>query len=66
MRKTAPQFIGARVKRREDPLLITGEGKFVAEIEFAAAATMAFVRSPYAHAKVKKSKRPKRSPYRAY
>ena len=40
MRKTAPQFIGARVKRREDPLLITGEGKFVAEIELAAAATM--------------------------
>jgi len=54
MRKTVPQFIGARVKRREDPALITGEGKFVADIELAAAATMAFVRSPYAHAKVKK------------
>lgn len=54
MRKTVPQFIGAPVKRREDPALITGEGKFVADIELAAAATMAFVRSPYAHAKVKK------------
>ena len=54
MRNTVPQFIGARVKRREDPALITGEGKFVADIELAAAVTMVFVRSPYAHAKVKK------------
>ncbi len=54
MRKSAPRFIGARVKRREDPALVSGEGKFVADIELAAAATMAFVRSPYAHATVKR------------
>lgn len=53
MRKGIPQFIGAQVRRREDPALITGAGKFVADIRLENAATMAFVRSPYAHAAVK-------------
>lgn len=54
MRKSTPipQLIGARVKRREDPALITGKGRYVADIPLEGAATMAFVRSPYAHAKV--------------
>jgi carbon-monoxide dehydrogenase large subunit len=52
MREGVAQFIGARVKRREDPALITGQGRFVADIPLESAATMAFVRSPYAHANV--------------
>lgn len=53
MREGIPQFIGAEVRRREDPALISGDGKFVADIAIEGAATMAFVRSPYAHARVK-------------
>ena len=54
MRKTIsiPRFIGAKVTRREDPALLTGKGRYVADIPLEGAATMAFVRSPYAHAKV--------------
>ena len=52
MRDGIPQFIGAEVRRREDPALITGRGKFVADIALEGAATMALVRSPYAHANV--------------
>jgi carbon-monoxide dehydrogenase large subunit len=52
MRKTLPQFVGARVRRREDPDLITGRGRYVADIPLAGAASLAFVRSPHAHAQV--------------
>jgi carbon-monoxide dehydrogenase large subunit len=52
MRKSLPQFIGARVRRREDPDLITGRGLYVADIPLAGAAFLAFVRSPHAHARV--------------
>ncbi|MGH9389994.1 MAG: xanthine dehydrogenase family protein molybdopterin-binding subunit, partial [Vicinamibacteria bacterium] len=54
MAKTIPQFIGASVKRREDPALVTGAGKYTADIPLEGAATMTFVRSPYAHARVKR------------
>ncbi len=47
-----PQFIGARIKRREDPALITGKGKFVADIQLEGALTMKVVRSPHAHARI--------------
>jgi carbon-monoxide dehydrogenase large subunit len=52
MRKTLPQFIGARVRRREDPDLVTGRGRYVADIDLPGAAHLAFVRSPHAHARV--------------
>ncbi len=52
-RDAIPQFVGARVRRREDPALVTGRGNFVADIPLENAATMAFVRSPYAHANVR-------------
>ena len=32
MREGIPQFIGAEVRRREDPALVTGQGKFVGDI----------------------------------
>jgi carbon-monoxide dehydrogenase large subunit len=53
MSKTIPKFIGASVKRREDPALVRGEGRYTADIPLEGASTMAFVRSPYAHARVK-------------
>ncbi len=52
MAKTIPKFIGASVKRREDPALVTGAGKYTPDISLEGAASMAFVRSPYAHARV--------------
>jgi hypothetical protein len=53
MTKPIPKFIGASVRRREDPALIRGEGRYTADIPLPGAASMAFVRSPYAHARVK-------------
>ena len=48
-----PKFVGARVRRREDPGLITGKGKYVADIHAVDALSAAFLRSPYAHARVR-------------
>ncbi|MFQ5593987.1 MAG: xanthine dehydrogenase family protein molybdopterin-binding subunit [Anaerolineae bacterium] len=48
-----PQFIGVRVKRREDPALITGQAKFVADIRLDGVLHMAVVRSPFAHARIR-------------
>ncbi|HEY7819303.1 MAG TPA: xanthine dehydrogenase family protein molybdopterin-binding subunit, partial [Vicinamibacteria bacterium] len=53
MTKTIPKFIGASVRRREDPALVRGDGHYTADIPMSGAASMAFVRSPYAHARVK-------------
>ncbi|MEM7342975.1 MAG: xanthine dehydrogenase family protein molybdopterin-binding subunit [Chloroflexota bacterium] len=50
--RVAPQFIGAHVKRREDPALITGQGKYVADLHLDNLLYMAVVRSPYAHAHI--------------
>jgi carbon-monoxide dehydrogenase large subunit len=52
MAKTIPKFIGASVKRREDPALVTGSGNYTADIPLEGAVTMSFARSPYAHARV--------------
>jgi len=43
-------MIGASVKRKEDPSLITGAGKYVGDIKLPGMHHVAFVRSPYAHA----------------
>jgi aerobic carbon-monoxide dehydrogenase large subunit len=53
MTKTIPKFIGASVRRREDPALVRGDGHYTADIPLSGAASMAFVRSPYAHARVR-------------
>ncbi len=47
-----PKFIGTRVKRREDPNLLTGAGKYVGDIQLDNMAYMVIVRSPFAHAKI--------------
>jgi len=48
----APQFMGVRIKRREDPALITGQGKYTGDIQLDNMLYMAVLRSPYAHAKI--------------
>ena len=45
--------IGARVARKEDKRFITGKGKYTDDIRMENQAYAAFVRSPYAHARVK-------------
>jgi carbon-monoxide dehydrogenase large subunit len=50
-RPASPREIGARVLRREDRRLVTGEGLFTDDIDGGAYGA-AFVRSPYAHARV--------------
>jgi carbon-monoxide dehydrogenase large subunit len=47
-----PKLVGARVKRREDPRLITGKGTYVDDIELPRMAHMSVVRSEYAHARL--------------
>ena len=45
-------LVGASVKRKEDPGLITGSGKYVGDIKLPGMCHVAFARSPYAHAKI--------------
>jgi carbon-monoxide dehydrogenase large subunit len=44
--------IGRRMKRKEDPRLITGRGSYVDDIALPAMVYMALVRSPIAHGKI--------------
>jgi carbon-monoxide dehydrogenase large subunit len=46
--------IGAAVRRKEDQRFITGKGRFTADIDRPGQAFAYFVRSPHAHAKIKK------------
>src|SRR5436190_14537653 len=48
----ANRFIGASVKRREDPRLLTGHGTYVDDIVLPGMLHAAFVRSPVARARV--------------
>ena len=43
---------GAPAKRKEDPALLRGEGRFVDDIHIPGILHAAFVRSPYAHARI--------------
>ncbi len=44
--------LGGVVRRREDPALIQGKGRYVDDIKLRGETSAAFVRSPFAHAKV--------------
>jgi aerobic carbon-monoxide dehydrogenase large subunit len=48
------QGIGAPLRRVEDRRLLTGRGRFVADIDLAGALACALVRSPHAHAHIRK------------
>ena len=46
------RYVGARVKRIEDPKLIRGEGEYIDDLTLPAMLHAAFVRSPHAHARI--------------
>jgi carbon-monoxide dehydrogenase large subunit len=48
----ATQFFGERIKRNEDPRLLTGQALFTDDVNLPEMAHVAFVRSPYAHARI--------------
>jgi carbon-monoxide dehydrogenase large subunit len=47
-----PPYVGRPLKRMEDPKLITGQGRYVEDLELPGLAYLAFLRSPHAHARV--------------
>src|SRR5262245_7824245 len=49
----ASKLLGAQVKRKEDPRLITGTSQYVADIAMPGLLHVAFVRSPHAHARIR-------------
>jgi carbon-monoxide dehydrogenase large subunit len=49
----ATQLVGSRIKRREDPRLITGRGTYVDDIQLMRMTYAAILRSPYAHARIR-------------
>jgi carbon-monoxide dehydrogenase large subunit len=48
-----PRLTGARVKRVEDPRLLRGRGRYLDDIVLPRMASLAFVRSPHAHAGIR-------------
>ena len=46
------KWFGSRVVRKEDPALLTGNGRFVDDIVLPELAHVAFLRSPFAHARI--------------
>jgi len=49
---TSISAMGGVVRRKEDPALISGGGRFVDDIRMSGEAVVAFVRSPFAHARI--------------
>jgi carbon-monoxide dehydrogenase large subunit len=49
-----PRLVGARVARREDPRLLTGQGCYVDDHRPARMLYAAFLRSPHAHARIRR------------
>jgi len=49
---TGRVFVGQRVKRLEDPDLLTGKGRYLDDLRLPGMVECAFVRSPFAHARV--------------
>jgi carbon-monoxide dehydrogenase large subunit len=49
----AGRFVGARVRRVEDPRLLTGAGRYVDDVDVPGVLHAAFARSPHAHAAIR-------------
>jgi carbon-monoxide dehydrogenase large subunit len=47
-----PRFVGARLKRSEDPRFLTGRGNYVDDLAQTGLVQASFLRSPYAHARI--------------
>jgi carbon-monoxide dehydrogenase large subunit len=52
MATATPRLMGAEVKRKEDPRLVTGTSAYVGDITVPGMQYVAFVRSPHAHARI--------------
>ena len=48
----SPRMVGSSVKRKEDPRLLMGEGKFTADVQLKGMVHMSVLRSPHAHARI--------------
>ena len=48
----ASRIFGSGIKRREDPRLLTGQGKYTDDFVLPGMVHMSVVRSPYAHATI--------------
>src|SRR5687768_4575469 len=53
MAKTPSKLMGAEVKRKEDPRLITGRSAYVGDITLPGLHHVVFVRSPHPHARIR-------------
>src|SRR6266481_7400785 len=51
---TVERLFGKSIKRREDPRFITGKGNYVDDLKLAGMTYAAFVRSPHAHARIRR------------
>ena len=47
------RYVGAEVKRKEDPRLITGSSTYVDDVPIAGMAHVALTRSPHPHARIR-------------
>src|SRR5436853_261474 len=47
------QYVGARIKRIEDPKLIRGEGAYLDDLRLAGTLHAVFIRSPHGHARIR-------------
>ena len=50
---TVERFLGARVRRKEDPRFLTGRGLYTDDVRLIGTLHAAFVRSPHAHAVIR-------------
>jgi len=51
---TTAQFVGQSLRRKEDARLTSGQGRYIADIRLPNMAHVAFARSPFAHARIRK------------
>jgi carbon-monoxide dehydrogenase large subunit len=54
MATVTERLFGKSIKRREDPRFITGRGTYVDDVKLPGVTYAAFVRSPHAHARIRK------------
>jgi carbon-monoxide dehydrogenase large subunit len=48
----APRYVATRVRRREDPPLLTGHATYLDDVRLPGLLSVAFLRSPHAHARI--------------
>ena len=49
----AERFTGTSVRRKEDPRILSGRGNYVADVELPGMLHATFLRSPFAHARIR-------------